>query len=102
MPYPFVRLDFLSLGNDEYVLNGSHVRADPLCLVKVVTKSASTKIIEPMVDAIHTALHFQGGTVTGGRVIDCRRERPHERKENDGDTVYMNLGGEYRISVSEG
>lgn len=101
MPYPFVRLDLLSPGNDAYVLNGAHIGTDTLWLIKAVAAGNSTAAIEAVVDAIHAVLHWQSGSVTGGRVIDCRRERPHERKEDDNGTFYINLGGEYRVFIQE-
>lgn len=101
MPYPFVRIDNLSPGNDTRVLNGDHVATNTLWLVKTVTGGSDTTPIEAMSTAIHTALHHTSGSISGGLVLDCWRERPHIRQEVEDGAFYTNLGGEYRVLIQE-
>lgn len=101
MPYPLVRLDLLSPGNDQRVINGDHIWTNTLWMIKAVTAGSSTSGIEPVVNSIHAVLHNSGGGVSGGLIIACWRERPHERIEVTDGEFYVNLGGEWRVQVQE-
>jgi hypothetical protein len=97
--FPYVVIQILSPGNDLHTQNGNDIWSDPIYLVKAVTEGTDTEDIEPVVDAIDEALHNARGYVTGGRVLECWRERRHELFElNDGRT-FTNSGAEYRMKI---
>lgn len=98
--FPYVVFQMLSGGNDLLVLGGARVWADPLYLIKAVTKGSSTGPIEPIADRIDALLHAKSGTVTNGVIWVCVRERPHEQPELTDGVLFQNLGGEYRVKAS--
>jgi hypothetical protein len=98
--HPFVVFQMLSPGNDLLALGARRIWADPLYLIKAVTKGDSSVQIEPIADRIDALLHAKSGQVTNGIIWECVRERPHEQPELTNGVRYMNLGGEYRIKAS--
>lgn len=100
--YPYVVFQMLSPGNDLMGLGATRIWANPLYLIKAVTKGNETSNIEPVVNRIDQLLHAKSGTVTNGVIWECVRERPFDLPEVlDGGTVFMNLGAEYRIKASQ-
>ena len=100
-PYPLVVFQMLSPGNDLHTQDGSDIYSTPLYLVKAVAQGSGTDAIEPIVDAIDDAIHNARGGVSGGRVIECWRERQHDLPEVTDGRFYSNLGAEYRLAVQE-
>lgn len=100
--FPFVVFQMLSPGNDQRTQDGSDIWSDPIYLVKAVTTGTGTDTIETVVDAIDDALHNTRGSVSGGRVMECWRERRHELPELASDgKQYINAGAEYRLRLQE-
>lgn len=99
--FPYVVFQMLSPGNDLIALGAARIWANPLYLIKAVTKGSSTGPIEPIDNRIDALLHAKSGTVTNGVIWECVRERPHEQPELTDGVMYMNLGGEYRIKASQ-
>ena len=99
--YPFVVFQLLSGGTDLRGIGMTRIWSAPLYLIKVITKGLSTGAIEPVVDAIDAALHGASGTVTNGEIVECFRERPFELPDEQNGTMYIQMGGEYRIRVRQ-
>lgn len=98
---PYVIMQQLSAGNDLYVVGMARIWTDPLYLVKAVCKGSSTGPIEPIANRIDALLHKGSGTVTNGVIWTCKRERGHELPEVSDGVQYQNLGGEYRVTVTQ-
>ena len=100
--YPLVIFQALSPGNDAQTLTGNHIWSDPLYLIRVITEGTRTDTIEPLVDAIAAVLQGASGTVSGGVVVECRREREHDQPLPPvNGQPYTALGAEWRFKVQE-
>ncbi len=100
-PYPLIRMEILSGGNDLIVLGGARVWASPLILVYVATDKPTTGAIEPIADQMDALLHDASGTVTRGVIWSCIRERGFDSPDTSTVPNVSRLGGEYRILVSQ-
>jgi hypothetical protein len=96
---PYVVIQVQSSGNDLYTVGAYRVWADPLFIVKAVAKTGSWSTLTATADAIDAALHDKEGTVSGGTIYECIRERPFSLIENDEGVEYRHLGGFYRVRV---
>lgn len=99
-PYPLVRMDILSGGNDEEVFEG-RVWSTPLVLVYAATDQQTTGAIEPIANRIDTLLESASGTVTNGVIAICIRERGFQIPDATVVPNVSRLGGEYRVYVSQ-
>ncbi len=98
--FPYVIVQLLSGGNDLMGVGPYRIWADMLWLIKAVTKGSSTGPLEPIVNRIDVLLHAASGTVTGGVIHTCIRERPFELPTVENGVNYVQLGAEYRIKAS--
>jgi hypothetical protein len=99
--FPYVVMQLLSGGNDLMGVGPTRIWADMLWLIKAVTKGSSTGPLEPIANRIDALLHAASGTVSGGVVHICVRERPFELPTVENGVSYVQLGAEYRVKVSE-
>lgn len=100
-PYPLVRMEILSGGNDLIVLGGVRAWASPLILVYVATDKPTTGAIEPIADRMDALLHAASGQVTNGVIWSCIRERGFDNPDTSTVPNVSRLGGEYRVLVSQ-
>jgi hypothetical protein len=96
--YPFGVLQLLS-GTDLMGVGPARIWVDMLWLVKIIAKGTSTAPIEPVVDRIDALLHAKSGTVAGGVIVECHRERPFELPTVEGGVSYVQLGAEWRLKA---
>lgn len=99
--YPYVVLDVLSDGTDLRIVGGIRIWADPLILIKAVTKGNDPGQLRPIAKRIDQLLDRQSGTITDGVIVDIYRERGHLRRELTDGVLYLNMGGEYRHRVQQ-
>lgn len=97
--YPFVVMQLLSGGTDLMGVGAIRIWADMLWLIKAVTKGSSTGPLEPIVDRIDELLHGASGTVSGGVIWDCVRERPFELPTVENGVNFVQQGAEWRIKA---
>ena len=100
-PYPIIRMEILSGGNDFIVLGGARVWTSPLILIYATTDKPSTDAIEPIADRMDALLHNASGTVTRGVIWQCQRERSFGIPDTSAVPSLGRLGGEYRFRVSQ-
>lgn len=106
-PYPLIRMELRSPGEDFLLLGGEIGWAEPLVLVYAVTDKPSTATIEPLADRIHALLHKASGTTeandlaAAATVWQCVRERPFDLPDSSVNPAASRLGGEYRFLVSQ-
>lgn len=100
-PYPYVRMDIASPGNDLIVLGGIRVWSSPLIRIYVVTDDETTGNIEPIADRIDALFHNASGTVTRGVIWSSIRERGFDLPDTSVVPNISRLGGEYRTLVSQ-
>lgn len=98
--YPFVVMQLLSGGTDLMAVGAIRIWADMLWLIKAVTKGSSTGPLEPIVDRIDALLHAASGTVSGGIIWSCVRERPFELPTVENGVNFVQQGAEWRIRAS--
>lgn len=97
---PYVVFHLQSGGQDIAVVGAHRVWADLLYAVKAVAEGESFGGgVETAAGRIDALLHRGSGTVTGGKVLMCVRERPLAYVENAGDRRFQHLGGLYRVWV---
>ncbi len=94
---PYVVMQVQSPGNDLYTVGAYRVWTDPLFIVKAVAKTRSWSTLTATADAIDLALHDKEGTVTGGTIYECLRERAFSLIEDVEGVQYRHLGGFYRV-----
>lgn len=99
-PYPIVRMEVMSGGND-LVSFEDRVWASPLILVYAATDKQSTGDIEPIANRIDALLENAGGAVTNGYIWECIRERAFDMPDTSVVPSVSRLGGEYRVYVSQ-
>lgn len=100
-PFPLVRMEVRSPGEDYLLLGGARGWANPLILVYVVTDKPSSGSIEPLADRIDALLHRASGAVADGVIWECTRERPFDLPDASTSPAASRLGGEYRFKVSQ-
>lgn len=97
---PWIVFQMLSPGNDFATNAARRLYANPLYIVKVVSKDQAFSQMSAIASRVDSLLHRKADQlITGGRIISCIRERPHKMIE-PGGIVYRHLGGEYRIMVA--
>ena len=69
--------------------------------VKAVGQGESMVAIATIAHRIDEVLHRASGSVTGGAILACVRERPLSYPEFTNGVRYNHLGGIYRILVQE-
>ena len=100
-PIPYVVLDVLSDGTDLRIVGGIRVWTNPLLLIKAITKGNNPGQLRPIAKRIDQLLDRQSGTITDGVIVEVHRERGHLRRELTDGTLYLNMGGEYRVKVQQ-
>lgn len=96
---PYVVIQVQSPGDDLYTVGAFRVWADPLFIVKAVAPTRSWGTLTAVADAIDAALHSTDGSVTGGTIYECVRERPFSLIETANGVEFRHLGGFYRVRV---
>lgn len=90
-------------GEDAYVIGQRRLTTDPLFQVAVVGRVAGVDSLEAAADRIDALLHEASGSVTGGEVLACTRERPLRLGPlyGPGSITTYKLGGLYRLVIRE-
>ncbi len=68
-------------------------------VVRACEISDSFEGLEPIANRIDAVLHAAKGTVSGGQVLGCVRERPFVMVDNGKGVQYRQLGGIYRLWI---
>lgn len=70
-------------------------------LVRVVGQTRSYESLVTIADRIDTLLHLQDGSVSGGAVEGCHRERPFRMAYDVEGKPYREMGGFYHLYAKE-
>lgn len=70
-------------------------------LVRVVGQTRSYESLVTIADRIDTLLHLQDGSVSGGAVEGCHRERPYRLAYDVEGVEYREMGGFYYLYAKE-
>lgn len=95
--YPVVVFSMQAALDDLALNNAKRVWASYLFQVKVIGKNHSYAQLSPIASRIDTLIHRGAGTVTGGAVIACTRDRTVRYPEPTDGVIYRHLGGVYRL-----
>lgn len=80
--------------------NATVVWANLDYLIEVIGLNASFAGLAPYVSLIDQALHAQGGSAAGGRVVSCINRSPFKLAQDaPGGGKYQRLGNDYRLEV---
>lgn len=79
--------------------NSRRVLSNPLYIVEAVMAGRSYGALGAFADRIDAVLQNATGTAAGGRILDCRREKPYQMPEFTDGQDYRHLGGYYRLLV---
>lgn len=98
---PFILVTY-HMGNDVKGLGFNVIAAAVEYAVRAITDQNSLAPIEPAAARIQVLLHGASGTVTGGTVLSCYRERPFllvEETDNrtEGAVAIRHLGAIYQV-----
>lgn len=88
-------------GADTAVVGGYRIFNSGQYQVKAVGQGESMAALAAIANRLDTVLHRAAGTVTGGAILACVRERPLSYAEFTNGLRYNHLGGIYRILVQE-
>lgn len=106
-PYPLIRMEVRSPGEDYLLVGGGRGFSQPLILVYAATDKPSTSTIELIADRIDALLHLASGSIaaTGAAgaatIFQVVRERPFDLPDSSTTPAVGRLGGEYRFLVSQ-
>lgn len=101
-PLPAIVFNYQS-GTDVQVVGSERICTNALYQVKVVGyNDDGNVVVDAIADEIDSLLHKSSGTVTGGNVFSCVRERPIAYTEAAQDKMYRHRGGLYRIQAQQG
>jgi hypothetical protein len=77
----------------------ARIWASLLYLVKVSGQTTTFAPLRATADAIDAALHAASGTVVGGTVLICTRERAFSLVEVPNGVEWRHLGGTFRLLI---
>lgn len=95
--FPVIVFSMQAALDDLALNNAKRVWASYLFQVKVIGKNHAYSELSPIASRIDTLIHRGAGTVTGGAVIACTRDRTVRYPEPTDGVIYRHLGGVYRI-----
>lgn len=96
---PYLTLRHLGSQDLRYVggrLAGTRVTVE----VTAWDEDTATNRLAPIVAAVHGAIDRQAGSQDGLTILSCVRITPVERQVLDENSLFTQLGGEYRIRTS--
>lgn len=96
---PYLTLRHLGSQDLRYVggtLAGTRVTIE----VTAWDEDTATDRLAPIVEAVHGAIDAKAGTQDGLTILSCVRVAAVERQIPDDNTLFTQLGGEYRVRTS--
>jgi len=96
--YPFIVFQHQS-SSDTKIVGSQRILVEALYVVKVTAQGDDFTALRPVAEAVDSALDRSYGTISGGSILICTRERPFRMAEVSDGKTYRHLGGEYRIHV---
>ena len=97
---PFVVFNFQA-GSEALTLNAYRVMSNQLFQVKVSGPATGMTALVQAASRLDDLLRLSSGTPSGGLVLSCYRETPVAMDELVSGVLWSNLGGLYRLLITQ-